>query len=148
MPIINCRKEVFSMKMALLQTNNVDINAVPNALAQLYNGQLVFNDVARKSNNPLMREALAIILLHECQNYLQGTVFVFKEQLVPNMMGFVEGKTPQCYYRYVVVDVDTTKPWTIKRYQDVDGFHEQVVYLASNEAAKLTPDLENGYYLP
>ena len=136
------------MKMALLQTNNVSINAVPKVLAQLYHGPLVFNDMARKSNNPLMRKALATILQHECQNYLQGSVFVFREQLVPNMMGFAEGKTPQCYYSYVVVDVDTTKPWTIKRYQDEDGFYEQVVYLSSNEAAKLTPDLENGYYLP
>ena len=136
------------MKMALLQANNVSINAVPNVLAQLYHGPLVFNDAARKSNNPLMRKALATILQNECQNYLQGSAFVFQEQLVPNMMGFAEGKTPQCYYSYVVVDVDTTKPWTIKRYQDKDGFHEQVVYLSLNEAAKLTPDLENGYYLP
>lgn len=136
------------MKMALLQANNVNINAVPNALAQLYNGQLVFNNVAHKSNNPLMRKALATILQNEYQNYLQGSVFVFQEQLVPNMMGFEEGKTPQFYYRYVIVNVDITKPWTIKRYQDEDGFHEQVVYLSSNEAAKLTPDLDNGYYLP
>lgn len=136
------------MQLTLLQQSNVNINAVPNALAQLYSGQLVFNDMARKSNNPLMREALATILLNECRNHLQETAFVFKEQLVPNMMGFAEGKTPQCYHSYVVVDVDTTKPWTIKRYQDEDGFHEQVVYLTPNETAKLTPDLENGYYLP
>ena len=136
------------MKMALLQANNVSINAVPKVLAQLYHGPLVFNDMARKSNNPLMRKALATILQHECQNYLQGSVFVFREQLVPNMMGFEEGKIPQFYYSYVIVDVDITKPWTIKRCQDDDGFHEQVVYLSFNEAANLTPDLENGYYLP
>ena len=136
------------MKMALLQANNVNINAVPKVLAQLYHGPLVFNDMARKSNNPLMRQALATILQHECQNYLQGSIFVFREQLVLNMMGFAEGKTPQFYYSYVIVNIDTTKPWTIKRYQDEDGFHEQVVYLSSNEAAKLTPDLANGYYLP
>lgn len=136
------------MKMVLLQTNNVSMNAVPKALAQLYHGQLMFNDAVHKSNNPLMRKALATILHHECQNYLQGSVFVFREQLVPNMMGFEESKTPQFYYSYVVVNVDITKPWTIKRYEDEDGFHEQVVYLSLNEAAKLTPDLENGYYLP
>lgn len=136
------------MKMVLLQTNNVNINAVPKALAHLYNGPLMFNDAFHKSNNPLMRKALATILHNECQNYLQGSVFVFREQLVLNMMGFAKGKTPQFYYSYVIVNVDITKPWTIKRYQDEDGFHEQVVYLSSNEAAKLTPDLENGYYLP
>lgn len=136
------------MKMALLQTNNVGINAVPKALAQLYHGQPMFNDAVHKSNNPLMRKALATILHNECQNYLQGSIFVFREQLVPNMMGFAEGKTPQFYYSYVIVDVDITKPWTIKRYEDADGLHEQVVYLSLNEAAKLTPDLENGYYLP
>lgn len=134
--------------MALLQTNNVSMNAAPKVLVQLYHGQLVFNNAARKSNNPLMRKALATILHNECQKYLQGSVFVFREQLVPNMMGFAEGKTPQFHYSYVIVNVDTTKPWTIKRYQDEDGFHEQVVYLSLNEAAKLTPDLENGYYLP
>lgn len=106
------------MKMALLQANNVSINAVPKVLAQLYNGPLMFNDAVHKSNNPLMRKALAIILHNECQKYLQGSVFIFQEQFVPNMMGFAEGNTPQCYYSYVVVDVDTTKPWTIKRYQD------------------------------
>lgn len=136
------------MKMALLQTNNVSMNAAPKVLVQLYHGQLVFNDAARKSNNPLMRKALATILHNECQKYSQGSVFVFREQLVPNMMGFAKGKTPQFYYSYVIVNVDITKPWTIKRYQDEDGFHEQVVYLSFNEAAKLTPDLENGYYLP
>lgn len=136
------------MKMALLQANNVNINAAPKVLVQLYNGLLMFNDAVHKSNNPLMREALATILQNECQNYLQGSVFVFREQLVPNMMGFKEGKIPQFYYSYVIVDVDITKPWTIKRCQDADGLHEQVVYLSSNEAAKLTPDLENGYYLP
>lgn len=136
------------MKMALLQANNVSMNAAPKVLAQLYHGPLMFNDAVHKSNNPLMRKALATILQHECQNYLQGSVFVFREQLVPNMMGFKEGKTPQFYYSYVIVNVDTTKPWTIKRYQDEDGLHEQVVYLSLNEAAKLTPDLENGYYLP
>lgn len=136
------------MKMALLQTNNVSINAAPKVLVKLYHGPLMFNDAVHKSNNPLMRQALATILQHECQNYLQDSIFVFREQLVPNMMGFKEGKTPQFYYSYVVVDVDTTKPWTIKRYQDKDGLHEQVVYLSLNEVAKLTPDLENGYYLP
>lgn len=135
------------MKMALLQTNNVGINATPKVLVQLYKGPLVFNDVFHKSNNPLMRKALATILHNECRNYLQGSVFVFREQLVLNMMGFAEGKTPQFYYSYVIVNVDITKPWTIKRYQDEDGFHEQVVYLSLNEAAKLTPDLENSYYL-
>lgn len=98
------------MKMALLQANNVGINAAPKVLVQLYHGQLVFNDVARKSNNPLMRKALTTILQHECQNYLQGSIFVFHEQLVPNMMGFAEGKTPQFSYSYVIVNVDTTKP--------------------------------------
>lgn len=78
----------------------------------------MFNDAVHKSNNPLMRKALTIILHNECQKYLQGSVFIFQEQFVPNMMGFAEGNTPQCYYSYVVVDVDTTKPWTIKRYQD------------------------------
>lgn len=136
------------MKMALLQANNVSMNAVPKVLVQLYHGQLMFNDAVHKSNNPLMREALATILQNECQNYLQGSVFVFQEQLVPNMMGFAEGKTPQFNYSYVIIDVDITKPWTIKRYQDKDGCHEQVVYLSLNEATKLTPDLENGYYLP
>ena len=136
------------MKMALLQTNNVRMNAAPKVLVQLYHGPLVFNDAARKSNNPLMRKALATILHNECQNYLQGSVFVFREQLILNMMGFAKGKTPQFYYSYVIVNVDITKPWTIKRYEDEDGFHEQVVYLSSNEAAKLTSDLENGYYLP
>lgn len=130
------------IKLALLFINNVNWNSFPNELHDCYGGYLSFNDPVHHSNNVPIRQEIATILTNKFSNKFNSRkqIYEFQEWInVKSETGLTVKETPQSYWSYYIVEVDTSKPWTIKRYEDKRGFGEKLVYL--------TPDNNNSYYL-